>query len=232
MPRTLDSRPAGASPGVFLGHLAVGLAGKRVVPRASLATWLFAPMLLDLLWPLFLLLGWEHVRVVPGITAFTPLDFESYPWSHSLHMTLFWAGLAGIAYRMVTRDNRGAIWIAMAVVSHWVMDWITHRPDLPIWPGGYKAGLGLWNVVWATVLVEVALFVVGLWFYLRATRPRGGRGRLSLWSLVVTVSLVYLANIRPLQEGTSPRTVALMALFMWVIIPWAWWIDATRRTVR
>ncbi|MGH7730071.1 MAG: hypothetical protein ACRENJ_02365 [Candidatus Eiseniibacteriota bacterium] len=217
---------------MFLGHLAVGLAGKRVVPRASLATWFFAPLFLDLLWPIFLLLGWEQVRVDPGNTRFTPLDFQNYPWSHSLHMTLFWAGLVGIVFRMVTRDSRGATWIGMAVASHWVMDWITHRPDLPIWPGGPKVGLGLWNSVAVAVAVEVVLFIAGLWLYLRATRPRGGRGRLSLWSLVVTVTLVYLANLSPLQEGTSPRTVALMALFMWIVIPWAWWIDATRRTVR
>jgi membrane-bound metal-dependent hydrolase YbcI (DUF457 family) len=217
---------------VFLGHIAVGLAGKRFAPRASLGTLLFAPMFLDLLWPVFLLLGWEKVRVDPGNTAFTPLDFESYPWSHSLHMTLFWAGLVGVVYRAITRDTRGAIWVGSAVASHWVMDWITHRPDLPLWPGGIRVGLGLWNSVAATVIVELVLFVVGLWLYLRVTRPRGGRGRLSLWSLIVAVSLVFFSNLAPLPAGTGQRTIALMAMIMWLFIPWAWWIDFTRRTVR
>jgi membrane-bound metal-dependent hydrolase YbcI (DUF457 family) len=217
---------------VFLGHIAVGLAGKRFAPRASLATLLFAPMFLDLLWPIFLLLGWERVRIDPGNTAFTPLDFESYPWSHSLHMTLFWAGLVGVVFRAVTRDTRSAVWIGMAVASHWLMDWVTHRPDLPLWPGGPRVGLGLWNSVAATVIVEIVLFIVGLWLYLRATRPRGGRGRLSLWSLVVAVSLIYITNDRSLPPGTSERSIALMALVLWLFIPWAWWIDSTRRTVR
>ena len=217
---------------MFLGHIAVGLAGKRFAPRASLATLLFAPMFLDLLWPVFLLLGWEKVRVVPGITAFTPLDFESYPWSHSLHMTLFWAGLVGVVFRALTRDTRGAIWVGSAVVSHWVMDWITHRPDLPLWPGGIRVGLGLWNSVAATVIVELVLFIVGLWLYLRVTRPRGGRGRLSLWSLIALISLVFFTSLAPLPAGTGQRTIALMSMIMWLFIPWAWWIDATRRTVR
>ncbi len=217
---------------MFLGHIAVGLAGKRFAPRVSLATLLFAPMFLDLLWPIFLLLGWETVRIDPRNTAFTPLAFENYPWSHSLHMTLFWSGLVGIVFRALTRDTRGAVWIGLAVASHWVMDLIAHRPDLPLWPGGPGAGLGLWNSVAATIIVEFLLFIVGLWLYMRVTRPRGGRGRLSLWSLVVVVSLIFLSNLQPLPAGTSERTIALMALALWLFIPWAWWIDSTRRTVR
>ncbi len=221
---------------MFLGHLAVGLAGKRFAPRASLATLLFAPMFLDFLWPIFLLLGWERVRVDPGNTAVTPLAFESYPWSHSLHMTLFWAGLVGIVFRTLTRDTRGAIWIGIAVASHWVMDWITHRPDLPLWPSGPVVGLGLWDSVVGTVIVEIVLFCIGLWLYMRDTRPRGGRGRLSLWSFVVGVTLIYfitlISNLGPIPTGTSPRTIAMMTLVLWLLIPWAWWIDSTRRTVR
>jgi len=217
---------------MFLGHFAIGFAGKRIAPRASLATLLFAPMFLDLIWPIFLLLGWEHVKVSPGATAFTPLDFVSYPWSHSLHMTLFWSGLIGMVFRAITRDTRSAVWVGSAVASHWVLDWITHRPDLPLWPGGIKVGLGLWNSVAATVIVELLMFVIGLWMYLRVTRPRGSRGRLSLWSLVVTLTVIYFANMRPIPSGVSERTIGLMGLAIWLVIPWAWWIDSTRRTVR
>lgn len=221
---------------MFLGHIAVGLAGKRFAPRASLATLLFAPMFLDYLWPIFLLLGWEKVRVDPGNTVVTPLAFESYPWSHSLHMTLFWSGLVGIVFRTVTRDTRGAVWVGIAVASHWVMDWITHRPDLPLWPSGPMVGLGLWNSVAGTVIVELGLFLIGLWLYMRDTRPRGGRGRLSLWSFVAVVTLIYFmnlaSNLGPIPAGASSRTIAWMALVLWIFIPWAWWIDYTRRTVR
>jgi membrane-bound metal-dependent hydrolase YbcI (DUF457 family) len=217
---------------VFLGHIAVGLAGKRFAPRSSLGTLLFAPLFLDLLWPVFLLLGWEQVRARPGPTPFLGLDFVSYPWSHSLHMTVFWAGLVGIVFRTVNRDTRGAVWMSLAVLSHWVLDWITHAPDLPIWPGGPRVGLGLWNSVPWTLGTELAMFTAGLWLYLRATRPRGGRGRLSLWSFVAVSGLLYFTSLLPTPATIGQRTIALMSLVLWLFIPWAWWIDSTRRTVR
>jgi membrane-bound metal-dependent hydrolase YbcI (DUF457 family) len=216
---------------MFIGHFAVGLAGKRFAPRAPLAVLLFAPLLLDGLWPIFLLLGWERVRIDRGNTAVTPLDFQHYPWSHSLLMALVWSALVALAYRTVTRDGRGAWWLAAAVASHWVLDWVTHRPDLPLWPGGPLVGLGLWRSVTATVLVELAMFCVGLWLYLRMTRPRGWGGRLSLASLVVGVLYLYVANLQPLPAAATEHAIALTGLLGWLFIPWAWWIDWTRRTV-
>jgi len=216
---------------VFIGHFAVGLAGKRFAPRAPLAVLLFAPLLLDGLWPIFLLLGWERVRIDRGNTAVTPLDFQHYPWSHSLLMALVWSALVAIAYRALTRDGRGAWWLAAAVTSHWVLDWITHRPDLPLWPGGPLVGLGLWRSMAATVIVELAMFFAGLWLYLRMTRPRGWVGRLSLGSLVVGVLYLYVVNLQPLPAAATERAIALSGLLGWLFIPWAWWIDWTRRTV-
>jgi membrane-bound metal-dependent hydrolase YbcI (DUF457 family) len=217
---------------MFLGHFAVGLAGKRFAPRASLATLIFAPMFLDLIWPIFLLLGWEHVKVEPGITAVTPFAFTHYPWSHSLHMTLFWSGLVAIVFRAMTRDSRAAIWMGCAVASHWFLDWITHVPDLPLWPTGPKVGLGLWHSVAGTLILEMLMFLVGLYMYLRVTRPRGGRGRLSLWLLIVTLTVLYFVSLRPLPVGLSERAIGMMGLVMWLFLPWAWWIESTRRTVR
>lgn len=216
---------------MFIGHFAVGLAGKRFAPRAPLAVLLFAPLLLDGLWPIFLLLGWERVRIDRGNTAVTPLDFQHYPWSHSLLMALVWSALVAIAYRALTRDGRGAWWLAAAVTSHWVLDWITHRPDLPLWPGGPLVGLGLWRSMAATVIVELAMFFAGLWLYLRMTRPRGWVGRLSLGSLVVGVLYLYVVNLQPLPAAATERAIALSGLLGWLFIPWAWWIDWTRRTV-
>ena len=216
---------------MFLGHIAVGFVGKRFTPRTSLAMLLFAPMFLDLLWPIFLLLGWERVRIDPGNTAFTPLDFQHYPWSHSLLMTLVWAGLVAFVFLAITRDDRGAAWLGMAVTSHWVLDWFTHGADLPLWPGGPKVGFGLWHSPGATVTIEVAAFLVALWLYLRITRPRGWKGRISLWSLVGLLTLSYAANLQPLPSGANAHAIAVVGLSMWLFIPWAWWIESTRRTV-
>lgn len=217
---------------MFIGHFAVGLAGKRVAPKVPLVLLLFAPLFLDGLWPIFLLLGWERVRIDRGNTAVTPLDFQHYPWSHSLLMALVWSALVALGYRAVTRDGRGALWLAAAVTSHWVLDVVTHRPDLPLWPGGPLVGLGLWRSMAATVVVESAMFLAGLWLYLRTTRPRGWLGRLSLGSLVLALTYFYAANLQPLPAEANEHAIAQFGLLMWLFIPWAWWIDWTRRTVR
>jgi membrane-bound metal-dependent hydrolase YbcI (DUF457 family) len=149
---------------MFLGHFSVAFASKRVAPRPSLG-WLFAACQIpDLLWPILLLAGMERVRVDPGNTAFTPLAFDYYPWSHSLLMDVVWGAALGALYFVLRRDTRGAIVIAALVVSHWVLDWITHRPDLPLLPDNATlVGLGLWNSVAATILIETAMYVAALW---------------------------------------------------------------------
>jgi membrane-bound metal-dependent hydrolase YbcI (DUF457 family) len=106
----------------------------------------------------FLLLGWEQVRIDPGITRYTPLDFVSYPWSHSLLMLCVWASAFGGIYYAITRYRAGAIAIWIGVVSHWVLDWVTHRPDMPLYPGGALYGLGLWNSIAGTMGVEFLMF--------------------------------------------------------------------------
>ncbi|MBI3449424.1 MAG: hypothetical protein HY049_10970 [Acidobacteria bacterium] len=224
---------------MFLGHFAVGFAAKRVAPKASLAWLMTAPNLLDLLWPFFLLAGWERVRIEPGNTAFTPLAFDAYPWSHSLLMACIWGlGLAAVYLWLSQRarldfaaDVRGARVIALAVVSHWVLDVVTHRPDMPIAPGiGIKLGFGLWNSVGATIAVEGALFAAGVWVYASSTRARDRTGAWSLIGLVVLLVAIYAGLI----FGPPPPGVAAVAwsdLAGWLLVPWAAWIDRHRDTV-
>src|SRR5580765_4994816 len=155
---------------MFIGHFALGLAAKPQAPRVSLAMLFAAAQLADLLWPFLLAAGVEQVRIDPGNTAFTPLDFISYPYSHSLLMLLLWGAALGFVYRSSTGKNGSTFAIlALLVVSHWVLDFVTHRPDMPLYPGGPKIGLGLWNSVPATVAVEVAMYAAGVWIYMRST---------------------------------------------------------------
>ena len=213
---------------MFIGHFAVGLASKRVAPRASLGMLMAAPNLLDLLWPLFLLLGWEQVRIDPGNTAFTPLDFVSYPISHSLLTACGWSALFGLLYWARTRYIRGAVVIGLAVVSHWVLDFITHRPDMPLYPDGPKFGLGLWNSVPGTISVEVCMYVAGACLYLSVTRARDRTGAYALWAFLAFALVSYVANILgPPPPGT--RAIAFVTLTLWLVPVWAWWIDRHRQ---
>ena len=120
---------------MFIGHIALALAAKRATPRASLATLFLAAQWADVIWPIFLAVGLEQVRIQPGNTAFTPLDFVSYPYSHSLFALIVWGVLFGVVYRAVA-GGRNTLWVLAAlVISHWVLDWVTHRPDMPLYPG-------------------------------------------------------------------------------------------------
>jgi membrane-bound metal-dependent hydrolase YbcI (DUF457 family) len=217
---------------VFIGHNAVGFASKRYAPNASLGALMLAPMLLDVLWPVFVLAGIEHFRIEPGITAFTPFDFYDYPWSHSLLMAVVWSVLAGVGYWVWRRDGRAAVVIAIGVVSHWVFDFIVHRPDLPLYPGGPKVGLGLWNSVTGTIVVEVALFAAGLAFYRASTRSRDRTGRIGLWSLVVILLVIYAANAASPAPPPNTNVVAGMALATLLFPLWAWWVDRHRTVTK
>lgn len=215
--------------GVFVGHLAVALAAKRAAPRTSLGLLGAASFGLDLLWPPAVLVGLETVRIEPGATAFTPLDFVSYPWTHSLVAAVAWGLLFGAGVLVATRDRAGAAVCALLVPSHWLLDALSHRPDMPLAPGaGTKVGLGLWNSVPATIAVEGCLFALGIAIYLRSTRPgsRGGTG--PLFSLVALCTLIWLAG--PFSPPPpSARAVAFVGLAMWLIPIWLGWADRRRQ---
>ena len=212
---------------MFIGHQAAGFAGKRLAPRTSLGLLIAAPMLLDFLWPVFLLAGVEHVRFDAHATKFTKLDFYDYPWSHSLLMTIVWGIVAGAIYWAATKYTRGAVVLAVLVVSHWFFDLITHRPDLPLYPGGPRYGLGLWNSFGGTIAVEVALFAIGMEIYLRSSKPRDRTGVIAFWSLIAFLLIIYFVN----AKSTPPedfRVIAWAGLSALLIPIWAWWIDRHR----
>lgn len=213
---------------MFIGHHAAGFIAKRFAPRVSLGTLFAATMLLDLVWPFLLLAGVEHVRVDPGNTAFTPLDFYDYPITHSLLNVLGWSIAAAVLYWLIRKSWTNAVVIGAGVLSHWVLDFVTHRPDLPLWPGGPKVGLGLWNSVAGTIVIEVALFVVALWLYLRATTAIDRTGSIALWALVIFVALIYIANITS-PPPPNARMIGYAGLAAWLFVPWGYWIDRHRR---
>jgi membrane-bound metal-dependent hydrolase YbcI (DUF457 family) len=216
---------------MFLGHFGLALAAKRVAPKTSFGTALLATEFADCLWPLFLTLGLEQVRIAPGITKMTPLDFVAYPWSHSLLMDIVWAiSFAGI-YHAVRRYRAGAWVVAAGVLSHWVLDWWSHRPDMPLAPWStQKYGLGLWNSVAGTVAVELLIFAIGLAIYLASTKARDRVGRFALWSFVLVMSAIWAGAV----FGPPPPSVSALkasGFGVWLIVGWAYWIDKHRDLV-
>jgi hypothetical protein len=213
---------------MFIGHYALGLATKRIEPRLSLAVLLAAPQVLDLLWPIFVIAGIERVEVSPGDTAFTPLRFVSYPWSHSLVMSMVW-GTASFAIMRARGSSFRAAWLVAAlVVSHWVLDVVSHRPDMPLWPGGGPfLGLGLWRSVPATLVLEIAMYAAGATLYLRATRPKDRTGTWTYVGLAAFLFVVYVANVLG-PPPPSATAVAVSALALWLIPFWGAWIERHR----
>jgi membrane-bound metal-dependent hydrolase YbcI (DUF457 family) len=213
---------------MFIGHFAVGFAAKKAAPQTGLAPLLAAPLFSDLPWPVFLLLGWERVRIDPGNTKFTPLDLAWFPWSHSLVMCCVWAALFAAAYYAISRYWPGAIAIALGVLSHWVLDWITHGPDMPLYPGGARYGLGLWNSIPGTMTVEIAMLVIGVWLYGSATAPRDHIGRYAFWAYVVLLFVLYVGD-RFSALPTSWREIAWSGVIAEpIFLLWAWWFDRHR----
>lgn len=214
---------------MFVGHYAVGFASKRLEPRVSLAWFVAAATLLDLLFPLFVLAGWESARFIPAETPFLRIALDDYPLSHSLLMAAVWSLVFGGVCWAVTRNRAAAVVAALGVSSHWVLDFVTHRPDMPLFPGGTaRVGLGLWHSTAGTLVVEGLLFVAAVWMYARATRARDRIGRWAFWGLVAFLVVSYVANLFSSPPPDAMAFAAFGALFGWLLVLWAWWFDRHR----
>ena len=212
---------------MFIGHAAVALAAKPLAPRTSLGLLLAAAFWVDMVWPVFLLFGIERVGIDPGNTAFTPLDFAHYPWTHSLAAAIAWSVLFGLVF--IRNGRREAAILGLLVFSHWVLDAISHRPDLPLWPGsGTMIGFGLWHSVPATMLVEGAMFAAGVAIYARGAPSRDRIGTWAFWGLIGFLVLAYLGNAfgppPPNVQAIAIAGIAGGALFT----AWSWWADRHR----
>jgi hypothetical protein len=218
---------------MFIGHFAVALAAKRAAPSVSLGTLFVACELVDLIWPALVLLGIETVRIVPGNTAFTPLEFVRYPWTHSLVMGAAWALFAAVLYFLFRRNAGAAAVVGAVVLSHWFLDALVHRPDLPLVPGGAtRVGLSLWNSVPATLAVEGLMFAAALLLYLKGTRARDRIGRIGFRALIAFLIAAYCGA----AFGPPPPNVEAVA---WAGIVggiitalWGYWVDRHREPVR
>ncbi len=210
---------------MFIGHFGVGFAAKKVAPNTPLPLLIVAAQLVDLLWPAFLLLGFESVRIAPGITDVTPLDFTSYPITHSLLTSIGWGLAFGGAVYAFRRDLREMWVLAGCVVSHWVLDLITHRPDLPLTPWGEsKVGFGLWYSMTGTLILEVGIFAAGIYLYRETLQRQGRHVRLSFWLFAAFLLVMHLGNLFG-PPPPSEEMIAVAGNAMWLFVLWAWWSE-------
>jgi membrane-bound metal-dependent hydrolase YbcI (DUF457 family) len=214
---------------MFLGHYGIGLAAKKIAPKSSLGLLLAAAQWLDVLWPIFLILGMEHVRISADPNRFPALDFYDYPISHSLLMAAIWALLWGLVAYALKADWKIALILPGLVLSHWFLDYLVHRPDLPLAPRGFRMmGLGLWNSPFWTIILEFTIFFAGFGIYIGCTKAKDAIGAVGPWVLGVLLGGLYIGS---LFSGAPPNVdiVAWVSLSLLLIFPLAHWIDGHRK---
>jgi len=207
---------------MFIGHFGLAFVGKKIKNPPSLAIMFIAVQLLDLLWPIFVLTGIETFTIEPGNTVLTPLNFTFYPYSHSLLMSVVWSILFATIYYVFTKHRNNSIFLGLLVFSHWILDFITHRPDLPLSPfSNTKLGLGLWNSPILEIILETGIFLIGIVIYVTHVKIKR---KLAFWLLVIFFLLVHFLN---LFGPPPPSTIAVAwsANLMWIIVLWAWWLE-------
>lgn len=216
---------------MFIGHFGAAFGAKIITPKVSLGSLFLAAQFLDLLWPTFLLLGIEHVRIAPGATVVTPLLFEHYPFSHSLLAAIGWGAVIATAYWMLRRNRTGATVLGLLALSHWMLDAIVHQPDLPLFPGNSPlVGFNLWSSFPATLAIEVSIFLLGAWLYARATKPLDEYGKWGFRALLLFFLIIYAGNI----FGTPPpdaNIIAWVGELQWLFVVWGYWLDKHRQAV-
>jgi hypothetical protein len=216
---------------MVVGHVATALAAKKIDHRPSLGIYMFAACFADILFSILLIGGFETAEIVPGHTAMVPFVLSNYPYSHSL----LGAGIAGIllggAYWFWRRRLRSAITIVALVLGHWVLDVVSHSPDVPVGLSGPYLGLGLWNSIAATFAVEGLLFAIGIFIYARVTKPKGRIGRWAFVGYIGLLSFAYFAG--PFGDPPPSITVLIIAnnVACWVTVLWAAAFDRYREPV-
>lgn len=214
---------------MLTGHIAVGLAAKHFEPKISLGTTTLAAMLPDFAWSLFLMAGIEHVQFKSGMGAANYLKLTHIAFSHSLLMDLIWAGLFAAAYFVRRHYWRGACVLFVVVLSHWLLDWVSHPRDMPLAPGVPRYfGLGLWSSIPATLIVEGGLWALGIALYVRATAARTRAGIYGFWSGIGLITLAWYNNIAGPPPSNPAAAPINSLIFFSLIVAWAYWMNEVR----
>lgn len=222
---------------MFIGHYGIAFALKKYVPKTSLGILFICTQLVDILFFLFVPLGIEHLRIIPGFTEASPFDLYDYPLTHSLLGALAWTIVVYLIVRFVplrstvdtSYKQRAALVLSVLVFSHFLLDVIVHTPDLLLVPGFDLAiGLGLWNSIIATVAIELAVLLVGFWIYLKSTSSdTSAVGKFGMYIFIIVLVVITILN--PFMVYPNVLAAALLAEFMYTVLTLiAWWLDGKR----
>jgi membrane-bound metal-dependent hydrolase YbcI (DUF457 family) len=215
---------------MFVGHFGLSFAAKKVAPKVSLGTMFIATQFVDILWPFLLIFHVEKVAIVPNYTKTNALEFLYFPYTHSLLMGVVWGIVVGGIYWLIKKDKRGALIVGLGVLSHWLLDLIVHTADLPLTPfSDYKVGFGLWNQVLIAQIVEIALFLAGLYIYATFTKAKNKIGKWAFWSLAIFLLIFNFANTFGPPPPNSLMTLFVSSVVLMAIIAGlAYWVDRNR----
>ena len=211
---------------MFIGHMAPAFAARAITSEAPrLGTLFIAAQLVDIAFFLLVLGGIEHLRMTPGMTAMNPLDLYHMPYTHSLVGTAAWALGFALVVWIILRNAVAATWAALVVLSHWLLDWVSHGPDMTITIGGEKMGLGLWNYPLAAMGVELAIFGLAFWWWLKRTKGP------SLPPLILAGTMLAMQAYNwfgPEPESADPAFLLLGLFAFALMIGLAYWVGSTR----
>lgn len=217
---------------MFIGHYGAAFAARAAKPAIPLWQLFVAVQLVDFAWAGLVLVGIEKFDVTPGFMEASILDLHHMPYTHSLVAAMIWAIAAGGVYAALRRGGNAfmaGLIITAAVFSHWITDLIAHGPDLALWFGGPKVGLGLWNSLLWTQVVEIGLLCIGGALYLAHTQPKGPAGRIAPFALLGFMLALQLYNHLPVDHPPAIPQFAIMALVAFSLLAvLAWAVDRTR----
>lgn len=202
---------------MFVGHYGPSFLAKRFDPQIPLWVLFVAVQLLDVFWAIFIFLGVERLRIVPGFTETNALDLYYMPYTHSLPGALAWAAAAAVLYRLITGSGRGAALVGTAVFSHWPLDLLVHRPDLALYDNAAKVGFGLWNHPYVTLILEGTLLLGAMGLYLKRSRPAAGRSRYPMPAFGLAILLMQAGMLYSPPPPTD-RAMAATALTAYVLL--------------
>jgi hypothetical protein len=213
---------------MFVGHLAIGLIAKRIESRVSLGTWVLAASLADLIAFPLLILGIEHFAAEPG-TMSNRMVGRNIAYSHSLLTIATYSALFAVIYFLRRRYWRGALLLSCVVLTHWLLDVVSHRPDMPLAPGVSAVfGLGLWNSLPATLLVEGGFWLLAIVLYVRTTQPKRRAAHFVFWIGVVLLTLLWYGNVTAGMEPNPIKAGVGGVVIFSLLVAWAYSINRLR----